>query len=87
MTDLAPVLLNWLEEHLRPGGGLSTRDARACTRWPHRYRHRAEAAELRPDCGTPTTRAVATRPLVTKVADVGLALEMTPISPAESRGA
>lgn len=76
MTDLAPELLNWLDEHLRPRDGFSTRDARSWTRWPHRYRQRVEAAEPRADRGTPTTRAVATTPLVTEVADVGLALEM-----------
>jgi hypothetical protein len=76
MTDLAPELLNWLDEHLRPGEEYAIRDERSWTRWPHRYRQQVEVAPPRPDRDVPTTRAVATTPLVTDLADPELALEM-----------
>ncbi len=76
MTDLAPELLNWLDEHLSPGEGRSIRDGRSWTRRPHRYRQRVDVAPPSLDRDVPTTRVVATTPLVTGLADLDVALAM-----------
>jgi hypothetical protein len=76
MPDLAPELLNWLDEHLPAGPAYRIREARAWTRWPHRYRQRIEIGEPQQDRDAPATRLVATTPLVREVADIEIALEM-----------
>lgn len=76
MTDLAPELFDWLDEHLRPGEAYRIREARAWTRWPHRYRQRVEAGEAASEAGVPALRIVATTPLVRRLADGEAALAM-----------
>jgi hypothetical protein len=76
MSDLAPELLNWFDDHLRPGADFCVRDARAWTRWPFRYRQQIEVGEPRLDRDAIATRVVATTPLVAQVRDVDTALEM-----------
>lgn len=76
MSDLAPELLNWLDDHLRPGPAFRVREERAWTRWPHRYRQRVEIGEPRLDRDAMATRVVATTPLVSGIADAALALEL-----------
>ncbi|MFN8631590.1 MAG: hypothetical protein U0838_15110 [Chloroflexota bacterium] len=76
MPDLAPELLNWFDEHLPAGPDYRLRESRAWTRWPHRYRQRIEVGEAQRDHDAPTTRLVATTPLVRDVRDLDVALEM-----------
>jgi hypothetical protein len=76
MSDLAPELLNWLDDHLRPDPAFRVREERAWTRWPHRYRQRVEIGEPRLDRDAMTTRVVAVTPLATGVVDVERALEL-----------
>lgn len=76
MPDLAPELLNWLDEHLRPGDAYRVREARSWTHWPHRYRQRVELAEPRHDRDTLATRLVATTPLARDLRDIDAALEL-----------
>lgn len=75
-SDFAPEILNWLDDHLRPGAEFRVREERAWTRWPHRYRQRIEIDQPRLDRDVMATRVVATTPLVTGVTDVGAALEL-----------
>lgn len=76
MPDLAPELLNWFDEHLPAGPDFRVREARAWTRWPHRYRQRIEIGVAQLDRDAPATRLVATTPLVRDITDVETALEM-----------
>ena len=76
MTDLAPELLNWFDDHLRPGDAFRVREARAWTRWPHRYRQRIEVGEPQLDRDVMATRVVAMTALVKDVSDVDAALEL-----------
>ena len=76
MTDLAPELLAWLDEALRPGDAWRVRDERAWTRWPYRYRQRVDIGGPRLDRDAMATRVVATTPLVAGISDPELALEM-----------
>ena len=76
MTDLAPELLNWMDDHLRPGDDFRLREERVWTRWPHRYRQRVEVGEPVLDRDVMATRVVGTTPLVAGVADAEVALEM-----------
>jgi len=76
MSDLAPELLNWFDDHLRPGDEYRVREARAWTRWPHRFRQRIEVGEPQFDRDAMATRVVATTPLVTAIRDVDAALDL-----------
>jgi hypothetical protein len=76
MTDLAPELLNWLDDHLRPGDAFRVREERTWTRWPHRYRQRVEIGPPQLDRDATSTRVVATTPLVADVEDTATALEL-----------
>ncbi len=76
MADLAPELLNWLDDRLRPGDDFRVREERAWTRWPHRFRQRVEVGPERLDSDALTTRVVGTTPLVVEVRDLDAALEL-----------
>ena len=76
MSDLAPEVLNWLDDHLRPGDAFRVREARTWTRWPFRYRQRVEVGPERLDRDAMATRVVATTPLVARVRDLDAALAM-----------
>ncbi len=76
MSDLAPELLNWFDDHLCPDGAFRVRDERAWTRWPYRYRQRIEVGLPRLDRDAMATRVVATTPLVTGIRDPDAALEL-----------
>jgi hypothetical protein len=76
MSDLAPELLNWFDDHLRAGDAYRVREPRAWTRWQHRYRQRIEVGEPQLDRDASATRVVATTPLVIGIRDVDAALEM-----------
>ena len=80
MSDLAPELLNWLDDHLRPGESFRVREARSWTRWPHRYRQRVDVGEPRLDRDAMATRVVATTPLVSGVRDLEVALELAVVT-------
>ena len=76
MTDFAPELLNWLDDHLRPGDAFRIREDRAWTRWPHRYRQRVEIGLPQLDRDATAARVVATTPLVAAIEDTATALEL-----------
>jgi hypothetical protein len=76
MTDLAPELLNWLDDHLRPGDEFRVREERAWTRWPHRYRQHVEVGQPHVDRDATATRVVATTPLVAAIEDIPTALAL-----------
>jgi hypothetical protein len=76
VTDLAPELLDWLDATLRPGIAWRRREARAWTRWPHRFRQRVEIGLPREHDGTMVNRVLATTPLVDGIVDPAPAMEL-----------